>query len=541
MKRIIKSTLFISLILTGTISYGQSKQEIKAPISSVKVFLNAAMINHQQKVKIKPGINNLKFTGIASNIQKEQITLTNYGNAELLSLKLITITDTTDLLNAGDEILESFGSDKDSILSLEKQIWRKRFEMQSLEMERNMLIKNDDIIPNLKLASTAEFRTTTQYYRERLHEVNMDLLLKRKEMKLLSRKKTRMLQSSFDVKGEDKETVAVNILMAQLNNAASEYTTDLALSYVAQESGWIPEYQVIASSSRNLKLIYRARVLNNTGVNWNDVNLVISTADPFQYYAAPDLDPWYIDRYNRLNKAQMQNANQFEQQQQKQQYEEIFVPEREITFNIAKKYSSLTGMTPFFIDVTSYDLTPEFLYRTAPKKEEQVYQIGRIRNWESLNLVDGEAQIYFDGKLLGKSYIRPSDLEEYLEFPLGVVDKIFVKYRLVSEYSSKKALANEIVATFNYEIKLKNNASEKVNLEVMDQVPVSGESGVKVEVLEMSDGGEKEAESGKIFWRLELGANSDKTLALKYSVTYPKRKGYGTSQAYSKNRYRSKF
>lgn len=542
---------FASLCLVYQASFAVPVKidEIRAPITSVKVYLDAAMISHTQKVKIKPGNNKFAFFGLASNINAEHVSLRNIGAAELVSLSLIKIEDTTDVISLNAEVLEIIRKSKDSVLTMERNLKRLQYEIESLQMEKVMLENNNSIVSNTRQISVSELKQATEFYRDRYKAINTELDMKEKEHLQMKRNKIKLLNEIFSVENKSAANMNISIVVAEIINAGAEYSTEINLSYLAQEAGWIPVYNIYASNNTNLKIDYRAKILNNTGIDWENLKITLSTADPFQYYSAPDLEPFYFSEYNRYreNNYNMSNnmAAQVQQQQlkiaNKIQAEEIYVPEKEITFTIAKPYTYFSGFVPKFIDVTSYQLSPDFQYRCAPKKEEQVYAIAKISDWEKLNLIDGEANIYNNDIFLGKSYIRASEIEEHLELPLGVVDNIYVKRKLVSEYSSKKALAGEIVATLNYEIRLKNNNSNKTTIEVIDQIPVSEESSVKTDIIEMTDGGEKDALTGKITWNIELNPGSEKILNLKYSVTYPKRRGFGLTKSYSKQRYRAKF
>jgi uncharacterized protein (TIGR02231 family) len=519
--------------------------EVKAAVSAVKVCLNAAQITHTQKIKIKTGLNKLAFTGLAMNINSRNISLRNIGSSELLSLKLVKLSDTTNIFSLPEELMEMIRKNKDSVLFIERNIEKVQFEIEALELERNILLTNTNVIQNGK--GLAELKMTSDYYRERYSAVNMDIANKQRELRQLKKNKIRALKAVFDIDNSEENAISVNVIIADIRNAGSEYSTDIELTYLAKESGWIPVYEIFASNNKSLKINYRAKILNNTGIDWNDLNISLSTADPFEYYAAPDLAPFYVSRYDRTNSGndydedeqEVQNSQLKKKKKTNDDEEEVFTPDREITFNIAKKYVFKSGLTPSFVDVTAYDLIPEFLFRCAPKKEEQVYSIARIRDWEALNLMDGEASIYNNGSFLGKSYIRPSSIEDYLELPLGVVDNIFVKHKLVSESSSKKAFAGGIVANFSYEIKLKNGSTDKITVEIIDQVPVSEEYNVKTENVEFTEGGEKDATTGKIVWKVDLSPSADKTLFVKYSVSYPK--GYRFSGSYKKRKVRAKF
>lgn len=512
--------------------------EVKAPITSVKVCLNAALITHAKSIKLKTGLNKLAFIGLALNINNSNISLRNIGASELLSLSLMSFNDSTDILSLSEDLLGMIGKSKDSLIALDRSIIRLNFEIDALDLEKKMFVKNDDVIPSGKLISTAEFKLTTEFYRERYRDVNIELFNKRRELNALKKQKIRLLKAAFDVESEAEHNLNFSVIVAELNNAGAAYSADLELSYLAKESGWIPVYEILASNNKNIKINYRAKILNNTGIDWNAQQISISTADPFQYYAAPDLEPFYINRYGRNNN----NDKPIVQKQKGEvEVEEIYTPDKEITFKIVKPYNFKSRRLPFLIDVTSYDLSAEFIYRCAPKKEEQAYSIARIKDWEQLNLMDGEASIYNNGLFLGKSYIKPSDFEDYFELPLGVVDNIYVRHKLMSELSSKKILAGEVVRTQSYEIKVKNIGTEKVNVEILDQIPVAEEKSIKSEILEMTEGAEQDPLTGKLTWKLELNGSSEKTLVLKYAVTYPKRSGYGLNRSYQQKQLRSKF
>lgn len=541
-----RGALGLLVFLTVATRAAERPQEINAPISAVKVFLNSALITHTQKVKMKPGLNKLAFFGLAMNIHARSISLRNFGKGELLSFSLVTLSDTTNIITLPDDILFMIRKSKDSILTLEKSIERTRFEIAGLELERSMLVKNDNIIPNGKAATLAELKLTTEYYRERYKDASLELLAKRRELAQLKKGKIRLLKNAFNVNTEDEKNMIVSVILADFNNAEGEFTTELELSYVAKEAGWIPVYDVLSSGNKSLKINYRSKILNNTGIDWNNMSIAVSTADPFEYYKAPDLEAYYVDSYTRYE--DNSNRNYQQQQQQKQQVqqkgrieeEEIYTPDREILFIVPKKYSFKSGLMPYLVDITVYELTPEYLYRTAPKKEEQVYSIARIKEWEKLNLIDGEASIYNNGTFLGKTYIRPSEIEDFLELPLGVMPNIFIKHKLRSELSSKKILGGGTTSTFDYEIRIKNMGAEKITVEVIDQVPVSETSSVKADVLEMTDGGDKDIFTGKIVWKVELNTQTEKIVSLKYSVSYP-RGHRRVSSFYRSRKVRAKF
>ncbi|HEY6161933.1 MAG TPA: DUF4139 domain-containing protein, partial [Bacteroidia bacterium] len=282
--------LFAGLSLRAT----EKPQEIKAPITSVKVCLNSALITHTQKVKLKSGINKLAFVGLAMNIEPRHISLRNLGKTELLSLHLLQLSDTSDITYLPQDVLGMLHGSKDSLQMMQRNIDKCFFELQGLLLEQEMLVKNDDIIPNGKQISLADLKMTTDYYRDRYATLGQLILDKQKELEQLRKNKVRALKSAFDVENSLEGNMNFCLILAELNNPEAESSPDLELSYLAREAGWIPMYEVLSQDNKSLHINYRAKILNNTGIDWNNLNIVLSTADPSQYYEAPDLDPFLV-------------------------------------------------------------------------------------------------------------------------------------------------------------------------------------------------------------------------------------------------------
>jgi hypothetical protein len=62
-----------------------------------------------------------------------------------------------------------------------------------------------------------------------------------------------------------------------------------------------------------------------------------------------------------------------------------------------------------------------------------------------------------------------------------------------------------------------------VKLTLNDQLPVSSNSGITVEALELT-GGKYKQETGEVKWDLEIKPQETRQIILTYSVKYPKDK-----------------
>jgi hypothetical protein len=76
---------------------------------------------------------------------------------------------------------------------------------------------------------------------------------------------------------------------------------------------------------------------------------------------------------------------------------------------------------------------------------------------------------------------------------------------------------------FTYEITVKNNKKDAIDILVKDQYPISQNKEVEVELLEKSDALDN-METGVLTWKLKLAPGEVKKLKVSYSIKYPKDK-----------------
>jgi hypothetical protein len=162
-------------------------------------------------------------------------------------------------------------------------------------------------------------------------------------------------------------------------------------------------------------------------------------------------------------------------------------------------------------------------YYTAPKLEEAAYLTAKITNWQELNLLPGETNLFFEGTYLGKSYLDPVSSADTLLLSLGVDKGIVVKRTLMKEFSTKKLLGGNRTDSRQFEITVRNNKTVPVNIIVEDQLPVSTQKEIEVND-EKYEGAKLNEDSKVVTWSYTIDPKQQKKMELKYSVKYPKDK-----------------
>jgi Domain of unknown function (DUF4139) len=110
-----------------------------------------------------------------------------------------------------------------------------------------------------------------------------------------------------------------------------------------------------------------------------------------------------------------------------------------------------------------------------------------------------------------------------LNLTVGHDKRVVIKREKLVDYSSVKFLGNNKLQKFTYEITVKNNKNEAVNLLLKDQYPLSTNKDIEVELLETSDA-EITKDIGLLSWKIQLAPGEVKKIRFAYNVKYPKDK-----------------
>lgn len=203
----------------------------------------------------------------------------------------------------------------------------------------------------------------------------------------------------------------------------------------------------------------------------------------------------------------------------------ITVSEKEnstsFSFDIEMPYSILNDGKVATVEIKKMEVPALYEYYCVPKLDQDAFLTAKITDWNDLNLLEGESNLFFEGTFLGKAMISPRTAGDTLNISLGRDKNISVKRTSVKEYSKKQFLGNNKIDYRTYEINVRNNKKQPINLIVEDQFPVSTMKEVEVDKIESKEA-ELDAETGKLKWIIQLDPGKEKKVDFKYSVKYPK-------------------
>lgn len=192
-------------------------------------------------------------------------------------------------------------------------------------------------------------------------------------------------------------------------------------------------------------------------------------------------------------------------------------------FEIEKHLNIPSGGKAVVTEIARHELPAVYIYQSAPIADKDAFIIAETTDWKKLNLLEGEANVYFENTFVGKSVLSPVQSGDTLSFSMGRDNNIHIQRTKMLEYNSHKFIGSNQVQTIGWKITIQNNRSETINLQLQDQIPVSQNSDITVTAEELSSG-QLNKENGIITWNLTLPAGKQKELQLIYKVKYPKDK-----------------
>jgi len=460
-------------------------QAVKSEIKQVKLFLTSGEMLHEQVIKLTKGRTKLIFSGISAYADPQSIQFLGDGKYRLVSVSTEMDFLAAELFNPRIAVL------KDSLEILKDREQANADQISSYMVENKLLNSNKKLGGQNQNLTVAQIKEAADFYRTRTLEINNKLSKLRKEQQKLSEliEKTRyqLVELNFN---ENQRSNQV-IVLVDTDEAISMNST---LKYLVADCGWAANYDLSATDlNQKINLKYKAQVYNNTGSDWTNVDLILSTGDPRLSASHPELSPWYLNYYeaSKLSGKKSYYAPQVTQQDYRQQAQsnidwanqraydnyilddekdqngqlgnqlnyginnpqqfgkaeevmrqlgnatvamrQIEISELTAEFIIPNKFSCPSDAKPYMVDVKDMNIDATFSHITVPKLDNGAFLLAHIVGWQDLELIPGPTNVYFGGEYVGVSQIDTRNVSDTLSLSFGRDNKVVVMRKLKKE------------------------------------------------------------------------------------------------------------
>jgi hypothetical protein len=613
-----------SLLFVFAVSLSSAQEKIvKSTVNSATVFLNSAQVTRTKNVQLSKGIQTLKFTDLSPFVDKKSIQI-KAANVEIQAINFQK--DYLKKTKRSQEVtaLES------QIKKLQEQIDKEDINLTSAKEDINFLKSNREIGGKNQTLNVTTLRETSQFYSTQLKKLKLAELASNKKIEGLNDQVKKIRKQLKEL--TSKKEYAPGEIYVKVKSPSAK-TIAMELTYNVSNVSWYPSYDVrVKDINSPLSLVYKANLKQNSQVDWKNVKLRFSSANPSQSTKAGKIRPYFLDYgtyppsyrndvdmvsgvvrdggtnetlpgVNVMVKGTTIGTNtdfngsfnlkipsndavlvfsylgfktqerpvyggfmNVRLQEEESRLDEVVVtaygatkskrkrdkkvedvlqgftpgvaiesnfdtsiPTKEIinqtsvSFEVIEPYTIKSSNKDFVVSLRDYQSDASYNYYAVPRIEENAFLVASLSDWERFNLLQGEANIYFEDTFIGTTLIDTQNTEKTLELSLGIDKNVQVKREKAKDFTTKQFIGNKQEENRIWNISVKNNKSQSIQMTVLDQIPISQREEIKV-TLDKEFNGVLDAETGEVKWSFSLTPKATQKMQLKYSVRYPKNK-----------------
>ncbi|MFT4017645.1 MAG: DUF4139 domain-containing protein [Agriterribacter sp.] len=586
------------LLIAGFAVATEEPLKISSSLKTVTVYRNGAEMLHNASAQLTQGSTELIIEGISNTIDINSIQVNCPAAVTLIGVEF---SNNYMVAPADNQRIRQL---KDSAEHITDEIEKIKVQVTTINELLDVLKTNKDIKGAQTGLSVAELMKLMDYYKSKSNELQEQLKQQQEKQK---KQRDLLIKINNQVAEEEKKnTKNEGRISLQLSVAVSgKY--DFVVSYITPNAYWTPYYDIRVDDIKSpLKVVYKSKISQTTGIDWKKVKLSLSTSTPNQWGNAPVLNTWFLAYINPVTvleqslagkaagvkirginsmsnldevvvvgygsnsntdrtmeeKAPVYIVNGAEMTKQEfskintiaikkmevlkadaatslygsrasggaviitlkeglGDYVTVSDNELNVTFDIDIPFDVPTNGKAQTAVLKEYAVDANYKFYAVPRLDKDAYLLADIAEWEKLNLVPGDANIIFEGTYVGKSFIDPNATLDTLNLTLGRDKRVVVKKEKLADYSSVKFLGSNKLQKITYEITVKNNKKDAVEITLKDQYPLSTNKDIEA-VLTEDSGASVNKETGVLSWQLKLAPGETRKIRFGYSVKYAK-------------------
>ncbi|NVK27334.1 MAG: mucoidy inhibitor MuiA family protein [Flavobacteriia bacterium] len=273
-----------SLLLIGlsVASFGQIK--VSSEIDQVTVYKAGASVHRTASTTFQKGESTILLTDIPNGLQSEAIQVTTPVDVRLLKMEYRYLTPS----EMGFEDLTTVGN---KIREVTDKIEAERDLQTSLKEDLSFIGENSVLNDG---SSVADLRSTDAYFSRRRREIRTAIrasLQRVEELQIESQKLKSELATIEAGMSKPSSVIEVTLTSSQTKRGAIEIT------YYSPLASWSPYYNIrTVEESNSISFELMGSIVQNTGEDWDDVSLALSTGNPSLGVNEPRIPTWHLSR-----------------------------------------------------------------------------------------------------------------------------------------------------------------------------------------------------------------------------------------------------
>jgi Domain of unknown function (DUF4139)/N-terminal domain of unknown function (DUF4140) len=269
-----------------TTAAGAEKIVIPATLRSATVYRSGAELVHSASARLEQGSNEVVIGELSNSIDQTSIRI-----GCTASVTIMSVTFSTDYLKP--ETTSPFVRKlQDSLAAVRAALARVEILDRSDTELLDLLNANKSIGSSTTGVSVGDLQKMMDYYKQKTVELRTELGGYAEKAEKLKQESDRLQDQIAEEKKKNGRTGGCLVLQL-LSPLAGP--CDFTISYLTTAAHWDPFYDLkVNNITEPLHILYKAKVVQTSGIDWKHVKLSLSTSRPSQGGNAPVLKTWFL-------------------------------------------------------------------------------------------------------------------------------------------------------------------------------------------------------------------------------------------------------
>jgi uncharacterized protein (TIGR02231 family) len=517
---------------------------VEAKVNVVTVYPEQARVSLRAEIPLVEGVQTLIFDELPIALLQDSVRFAGKGAAQVR-------IHGVDLNRVHYERTPT-----EKVMDLEGKIQELEDDLSVLADEEAVLEAQAKYLKGLLEATNQYARGLARGQTNIEDQVQLSLSIRTQDMEIRSAARALTLRERDLRDGLDKLRRELNELQSgRLKEryqarveieVLSEGTFSADLTYVVRAARWQPLYDVrlLEVEKNTLQVTGIAQVTQSTGQDWTGVRLILSTARTALSQRAPELKPWYLNKYvppqprmqsaPKQGRARVAATQPLVMESAEMVQDEHFDLDAGLVVATTDQAQSVVSYTvertvdipsdgaPHKTTISQFSLHPEIDYLTVPRHTDAVYRRVKATNDSPGPMLGGQVSLFVGDEYIGKTKLKYVPKGDEIELLLGVEERLTVERELSRREVDKVRLRDKRQLLFGYELLLKNLLEREVEDEVQDQFPVARHEEIKVKLVAASPDPDEHSDLNMLTWNIKIAPGNEQKIRFEFQVEHPR-------------------
>jgi len=544
-----KKVIVCAIVLFISTAPAFAEQVIPSSIKEVTLFSDQALVKRVSEAKVTKGMNELQIEVDAFRVDTDSISAKVFGKGMLFGVqfKEIHLKELPqENIKKLEEKLKALKERQKAIIAAKGvQALKQQFLNSVADFSRTQV--PEDI--KTSFPKIADLEGALNFLGSGMGGVNEELAKLNREYEELGKEVVAVQRELASLKGHSGKTKKVIEIAFE---AREDQNVKVEADYLVYNAYWQPLYKIyVPGNLSNAKLHTLAKINQKTGEDWDDVKLSVSNVIPLKGTRLPTLSSWFLNLYAPMKRKAviLEKARTMSYGLEEGMMDDelcatnaaLSYDKKEAEFAFAQRKAlplSFEYKLPGTQTIESKDketilplfqkkVKGEFSHYSVPQKSSLCFLTCKAAS--DKELLDGDMNIYFAGRYVGKTRLTEKKPGEEFKVNLGADREVKVQREKIKdkldETFFKHIERQTVIKHMAFKIKAENLKDKPVKINILDNLPVSRTDKVEIKDLKIRPEPKKkdyQDKEGVCLWELSLGPKETKEITIEFTVTYPK-------------------